>query len=118
MIENSVIESYSKYVLRGKILRQFMEIFVTVKHKALKGSYRMGWMNDNDTNKWSEGLPFVQFTKNTTYHKGIHQSPYEAMFDVKAKRGTASSLFPSEQIAIIETEEQLEEIVNTFEIEE
>ncbi|GFW08979.1 KRAB-A domain-containing protein 2 [Trichonephila clavipes] len=28
------------------------------------------WMN-NDTNKWSEGLPFVQFAKNITYHKGI-----------------------------------------------
>ncbi|GFX35100.1 SCAN domain-containing protein 3 [Trichonephila clavipes] len=26
------------------------------------------WMNDNDTNKWSEELPFVEFTKNTTYH--------------------------------------------------
>ncbi|GFQ84123.1 KRAB-A domain-containing protein 2 [Trichonephila clavata] len=45
------------------------------------------WMNDNNTNKWSEGLPFVQFAKNTTYHEGIRQSPYEAMFGIKAKRG-------------------------------
>ncbi|XP_023211665.1 KRAB-A domain-containing protein 2-like [Centruroides sculpturatus] len=50
---------------------------------------------------------------NTTYHEGIHQSPYEAMFGVKPKRGIAS--LPGEQIANIETEEQLEEIVNTFE---
>lgn len=75
------------------------------------------WMNDNDTNKWSDGLPFVQFAKNTTYHEGIRQSPYEAMFGVKAKRGIASSFLPSELIANIETEEQLEEIANTCETE-
>ena len=74
-------------------------------------------MNDNDTNKWSDGLPFVQFAKNTTYHEGIRQSPYEAMFGVKAKRGIASSFLPSELIANIETEEQLEEIANTCETE-
>ncbi|XP_023236835.1 KRAB-A domain-containing protein 2-like [Centruroides sculpturatus] len=54
------------------------------------------WMNDNNTNKWSDGLPFVQFAKNTTYHEGICQSPYEAMFGVKPKRGIASSSLPGE----------------------
>ncbi|GFW08317.1 KRAB-A domain-containing protein 2 [Trichonephila clavipes] len=73
------------------------------------------WMNDNDINKWSECLPFVQFAKNTTYHEGIRQSPYEAKFGVKAKGGIASSFSPSEQIANILTEEQLKEIANTFE---
>ncbi|KAK2577041.1 hypothetical protein KPH14_012866, partial [Odynerus spinipes] len=48
----------------------------------------------------------------------IRQSPYEAMFGVKAKRGIASSFLPGEQIANIETEEQLEEIANTSETEE
>lgn len=71
------------------------------------------WMND--TNKWSDGLPFVQFAKNTTYHDGICQSPYEAMFGVKQKRGKPSSSLPGEQIANIKTEENLKEIVNTFE---
>ncbi|GFQ87378.1 KRAB-A domain-containing protein 2 [Trichonephila clavata] len=59
------------------------------------------WMNDNDTNKWSEDLPFVQFAKITTYPEGIRQCPYEAMFGIKAKRGMASSFLPSEQIANI-----------------
>ncbi|XP_067140873.1 KRAB-A domain-containing protein 2-like [Centruroides vittatus] len=72
------------------------------------------WMNDNNTNKWSDGLPFVQFAKNTTYDEEICQSPYEAMFGVKPKRGIASSSLPGEQIANIETEEQFEDI-NTFE---
>ncbi|XP_067125299.1 KRAB-A domain-containing protein 2-like [Centruroides vittatus] len=73
------------------------------------------WMNDNDTNKRSDGLPFVQFAKNTTYHEGICQSPYETKFGVKPKRGIASSSLPGKQIANIETKEQLEEIVDTFE---
>ncbi|XP_023225321.1 KRAB-A domain-containing protein 2-like [Centruroides sculpturatus] len=73
------------------------------------------WMNDNDTNKWSNGLPFVQFAKNTTYHEGICQSLYEAMFGIKPKISIASSSLPGKQIANIETEEQLKETVNTFE---
>ncbi|GFU52687.1 KRAB-A domain-containing protein 2 [Trichonephila clavipes] len=73
---------------------------------------------DNDTNKWSECLHFVQFAKKTTYHEGICQNPCEAMFGVKAKRGIASSFSPNGQIASIETEEQLEEIANAFETKE
>lgn len=72
-------------------------------------------MHDNDSNKWSEGLSFVQFAKNTTYHEGIRQSPYEALFGVKPKRGIASSSLPNEQITNIGTEEQLEAYVNTCE---
>ncbi|GFV26662.1 KRAB-A domain-containing protein 2 [Trichonephila clavipes] len=55
---------------------------------------------------------------NTTYHERIRQSPYEAMFGVKAKIIIASFFLLSEQIANIETEEQLEETANTFETEE
>ena len=39
------------------------------------------------------------------------------MFGIKANRGIASSFLPSELIANIETEEQLEEIANTCEKE-
>ena len=31
-------------------------------------------MNNNDTNKWSDGLPFVQFSKNAPYHE-VHMEP-------------------------------------------
>ncbi|XP_035226597.1 KRAB-A domain-containing protein 2-like [Stegodyphus dumicola] len=57
---------------------------------------RTAWMNDNNTNKCTEGLLFVQFAKNTTYHEGICQSLYKAMFGIKAKRSIASSFLPSE----------------------
>lgn len=50
------------------------------------------------------------------YH-GICHNPYEAIFDVKTKRGIASSFLPSKQIANIKTKEHLEEITNTVETE-
>ena len=68
-------------------------------------------MHDKNTTKWSEALPFVQFAKNTAYHQGIKQTPYEAMF---AKRGLATSSLPREQIKDIETEEQLEQIIQSI----
>jgi transposase InsO family protein len=39
-----------------------------------------GWLKDNETTKWSEGLRFVQFMKNRSFHSGIRRSPYEAVF--------------------------------------
>ena len=39
------------------------------------------------------------------------------MFRVKVKRGIAPSFLPREQSVVIETEEQLEDITNTFETE-
>ncbi|XP_060855206.1 KRAB-A domain-containing protein 2-like [Metopolophium dirhodum] len=45
------------------------------------------WMQDNNTNKWSEGLRFVQFMKNKAYHSGIKRSPYNAMFGTDPKTG-------------------------------
>jgi len=38
------------------------------------------WMEDNKTNRWSEGLKFCQLQKNCTYHPGTRQTPFEVMF--------------------------------------
>lgn len=54
------------------------------------------WMEDNRCNEWSEGLRFVQFQKNNAFHRGIGQTPYEALF------GRASPTTPS-STAIPET---------------
>jgi hypothetical protein len=37
-------------------------------------------MKDNKTKKWSIGLQFVQFQKNSSHHRVIVRSPYEAVF--------------------------------------
>ncbi|XP_050056267.1 uncharacterized protein LOC126549911 [Aphis gossypii] len=71
-------------------------------------------MEDNDTTKWSEALPFVQFTKNTTYHQGIKQTPYKAMFSTKAQRGLLTSSLPREQIEKLATEEELKQVLQSI----
>ncbi|XP_025202918.1 uncharacterized protein LOC112600005 [Melanaphis sacchari] len=70
-------------------------------------------MEDNDTTKWSEALPFVQFAKNTTYHQGIKQTLYEAMFGTKAQRGLLTSSLLREQIEKLATKEELEQILQS-----
>ena len=40
----------------------------------------IAWLGDNSTNDWPSGLRFVQFQKNNSYHSGIKQSPFKALF--------------------------------------
>lgn len=73
-------------------------------------------MADNNNTKWTEALPFVQFAKNCAYHSGIRQCPYEAMFGTRPRRGLASLPLPRENLQDINTEEELEEALNTAEV--
>ncbi|KAL4122065.1 hypothetical protein QTP88_014465 [Uroleucon formosanum] len=82
--------------------------------KSQSGFSKYTQGHDKNTTKWSEALPFVQFTKNNAYHQGIKQTPYEAMFGNIAKRCLATSSLPREQIKDIETEEQLEKIIQSI----
>ncbi|XP_023223766.1 KRAB-A domain-containing protein 2-like [Centruroides sculpturatus] len=34
------------------------------------------WMQDNKSDRWSEGLHFIQFMKNRAYHSGIKRTPH------------------------------------------
>ncbi|XP_072393262.1 KRAB-A domain-containing protein 2-like isoform X2 [Diabrotica undecimpunctata] len=76
------------------------------------------WMIDEETTNWSDGLRFVQVMKNRTYHAGIKRSPYKAMFGSEIKVGLQSSSLPKEVMEGIETEEDLEKIINEFHHEE
>ncbi|CAH2321121.1 KRAB-A domain-containing 2-like [Pelobates cultripes] len=73
------------------------------------------WMADNQTNKWSEGVRFVQFMKNRAYHSAIKRSPYEAMFGCPAKVGLSSSIIPQSLLHSINTEEDLEKLEDSQE---
>ena len=42
----------------------------------------ISWLSDNNSSDWAVGLKFVQFMKNTSYHSGIKQSPYSALFSL------------------------------------
>ena len=59
------------------------------------------------------GIKFVQFQKNLSYHSGITQTPYKAMFGVEAKVGLTSSSLPDEIISKINTKDDLKDITNT-----
>ncbi len=54
------------------------------------------WLKDNQSTKWSEGLRFIQWQKNTCYHSGIGRSPYEAFYGQTPHLGLAASNLPEE----------------------
>jgi hypothetical protein len=65
------------------------------------------WTQENKNSHWSEGLRFVQFQKNRSYHRTIEQSPYKALFGSDPKVGLSSSAIPKELLDTLETEEDL-----------
>lgn len=89
------------------------------RHSQSQGSVEKGnrdvedmlvaWMEDNNCTKWSEGLRFCQFQKNNSFHSGIKQSPFEAMFGRRATVGLASSSISEEITKTLSSEEDLEE---------
>lgn len=74
------------------------------------------WLTDNKTNKWSNGLKFIQFMKNRSLHHGIKCSPYEAMFGTTAKIELKSTPLPYNIIENLRSEEDLEEALNSINI--
>ncbi|XP_068207590.1 KRAB-A domain-containing protein 2-like [Palaemon carinicauda] len=67
----------------------------------------ISWLGDNDTTYWPMGLRFVQFQKNSSYHSGIKQSPYKALFGVDARVGVRSTALPDEVLKTMITEKDL-----------
>jgi hypothetical protein len=56
---------------------------------------------------YAVGLKFVQFCKNTGYHSGIKQTPYEALFGTKPMIGLRSSALPAEVLERMISEDDL-----------
>jgi len=48
-------------------------------------------LSDNNCTDWPVGLKFVQFMKNTSYHSGIKQTPYKALFGAEPRIGLRST---------------------------
>lgn len=68
------------------------------------------WTQENKNSHWSEGLRFVQFQKNRSYHRTIEQSPYKALFGSDPTVGLSSSAIPKELLDTLETEEDLNSV--------
>lgn len=73
----------------------------------------LAWMGMEKSSKWSEGLRFVQITKNKDYHETICQSPYQAMFGRGIKLGLSMSSLHNEAVNEIEAEEELDVLLHT-----
>ena len=53
-------------------------------------------LGENQSVDWPVRLKFVQFRKNCSFHSGIKQSPYKALFGVNPRIGLRSTALPSE----------------------
>ncbi|XP_073980491.1 LOW QUALITY PROTEIN: KRAB-A domain-containing protein 2-like [Rhodnius prolixus] len=65
------------------------------------------WMQDNKSDRWSEGLQFRSFYEKEAYHSGIKRTPYETLFGCKPKVGLTTCFLSEDILKDINTEEQL-----------
>jgi hypothetical protein len=75
----------------------------------------IAWQQQNNTKKWSEGLRFVQFQKNSCHHQGIKRSPYNAMFGMDPKLGLKDCRLPPAIVDKITNEDELQEAISHLE---
>ena len=65
------------------------------------------WLGDNNSTDWPMGLHFIQFQNNSSYHTGIKQSPYKALFGTEVKVGLRSNNLPTEILDRMVSEDDL-----------
>ena len=73
-------------------------------------------MRDNDRKDWSNGLQYIQLQKNSRLHTGIGGTPYETLFVVPPIHGIGMFGIPGDDQINFETEEQLQEALETVNI--
>ena len=76
------------------------------------------WMRNNDTSKWSKGLRFIQYRKNSRLHSGIGRSPYKTMFGEQRYNDVSGLRLTNHGWAQLETEEELAESLNEPNLQE
>ncbi|XP_073966897.1 SCAN domain-containing protein 3-like [Choristoneura fumiferana] len=62
------------------------------------------WMRDNNSVNWSVGCYFVQYCKNSSFHRIIGRSPYRALFGSDPKTILKGTNIPNSVISAIQTE--------------
>lgn len=68
------------------------------------------WMQEHNSTKWAMGCFFVQYSKNTSFHRIIGRSPFRALFGCEPKSGLRSSNIPHGILKHITNEEQLQDV--------
>ena len=105
-------EKWKFKIVRGKARHSQSQGSVERCNQDVENILR-SWMQTNG-NGWAEGLKFVQFTKNTLYHSGIRQTPYQAMFGETSRQGLNgfSAIFPEAVLNSMQSEDDLEQVSN------
>ena len=130
----TILQSYDGREFVNKIIESFKQMWPDLKIIYGNNQYRNNQSQFNDdnpnqdiknilnarmkqekSNNWSKMLGFVQFTNNGLYHIGIKRSPCDAMFGRPLKVGLDSSLLPSDVIEDINTEDDLEKVLQESE---
>ncbi|KHJ41632.1 hypothetical protein D918_08279 [Trichuris suis] len=127
---SSILQSDNGRKFANKVVTSLKQHWPSLKvvhgkprHSQSQGSVERGnqdienmlctWMQDKRTDRRSEGLRFVQLMKNRAFHSWIKRTPYEALFGCKAKVALETSFLPQDVLQDIQTEEQLEEIIES-----
>ncbi|KAG2466072.1 GRAA protein, partial [Polypterus senegalus] len=85
---NKVVSSLKEYcptlkIVHGKPCHSQSQESVKGANQDIENM--LSWMQDEKTDCWSKGIPFVQLMKNRAFHSGIQRTPYEALFGCKVK---------------------------------
>ncbi|CAG5016958.1 unnamed protein product [Parnassius apollo] len=104
----------------GKMWPECKIIHGTSRHPQTQGSVERSnqdvenmlraWMRDNNSTKWAMGCFFVQYSKNTSFHRIIGRSSFRALFGCEPKSSLRSSNIPHDILQHITTEEHLQEV--------
>ncbi|KAL0868264.1 hypothetical protein ABMA27_007795 [Loxostege sticticalis] len=62
------------------------------------------WMKDNKSANWSVGCYFVQYSKNSSFHRIIGRSPYRALFGADPKTILKGTNIPDSVISSIQAQ--------------
>lgn len=65
------------------------------------------WLHDNHSTNWSVGCFFVQYCKNSSFHRIIGRSPYRALFGSDPKTVLKGTYIPDSVLASIQKEQEL-----------
>jgi len=123
-----ILQSDNDREFTAAVIQELTSLWPTCKivnrsrHPASQGSVERsnqdveavlrGWLIDNDTKNWAISCYFVQFQKNSSFHRTIKRSPYKALFGTEPKTGLQSSHISKELLEKLVTEEDLDLLLN------
>ncbi|KFD45721.1 hypothetical protein M513_13399 [Trichuris suis] len=117
----SILESDNGREFANKVVTSLKQHWPCLKivhgkpwHSQSQGSVERANQDiENMLCTWMQDKKLTDGARDYGFHSGIKRTPYEALFGCKAKVGLATSSLPQDVLQDIQTEEQLEEIIES-----